>query len=609
MNFWKMFSASILAWIVGIVGVCFIAVGSLMGIALSLNSSDTVIKGDSILYIHVNSNITDAPMSSPMGGFDPMSLSVSESVTLLNVLSAIEHAANDANIKGICIYTDGVGAISGANIEELRGALTRFKNSGKFIVAYDYNYTQSDYYLASVADKIVINPEGSLEWQGISSQVIFFKGLFDKLGVNVEVFRPTSCKYKSAVEPFILTKMSDANRKQNKEMVDAVWHSMCEDIAACRNISVDTIKEYAANLAASFPDDALKAGMVDAVAHEDYMFELFDGYGVTRNDSGLFNTIDLENYISSLTTSHIKTSVGNSEILAFESSNIIAIIYAEGEIVDGNQYDDGSVYGSRLAAEIREARLNDNIKAVVVRVNSPGGSAIASELAWREMTLLQEVKPVVISMGDMAASGGYYISAPADYIYANKTTLTGSIGVFGMIPNLKNLLSNRLGVSIDGVYTSPAAIAPNLFTSMSNEQRNLLMKGVDRVYETFTQHVAEGRNLAIEDVLNIAEGRVWCGSTAVKIGLVDAIGGINEAVGKAMELADISSNYKLCEFVAPQSPFDQWLNAMTSSYIKSMGLDYNIYGEEVRNMIEEMPMLFSHTGIQTRVVGDVKIEL
>lgn len=609
MNFWKMFSASILAWIVGIVGVCFIAVGSLMGIALSLNSSDTVIKGDSILYIHVNSNITDAPMSSPMGGFDPMSLSVSESVTLLNVLSAIEHAANDANIKGICIYTDGVGAISGANIEELRGALTRFKNSGKFIVAYDYNYTQSDYYLASVADKIVINPEGSLEWQGISSQVIFFKGLFDKLGVNVEVFRPTSCKYKSAVEPFILTKMSDANRKQNKEMVDAVWHSMCEDIAACRNISVDTIKEYAANLTASFPDDALKAGMVDAVAHEDYMFELFDGYGVTRNDSGLFNTIDLENYISSLTTSHIKTSVGNSEILAFENSNIIAIIYAEGEIVDGNQYDDGSVYGSRLAAEIREARLNDNIKAVVVRVNSPGGSAIASELAWREMTLLQEVKPVVISMGDMAASGGYYISAPADYIYANKTTLTGSIGVFGMIPNLKNLLTNRLGVSMESVYTSPAAIAPNLFTSMSNEQRNLLMKGVDRVYETFTQHVAEGRNLAIEDVLNIAEGRVWCGSTAVKIGLVDAIGGINEAVGKAMELADISSNYKLCEFVAPQSPFDQWLNAMTSSYIKSMGLDYNIYGEEVRNMIEEMPMLFSHTGIQTRVVGDVKIEL
>jgi protease-4 len=548
-------------------------------------------------------------MSSPMGGFDPMSLSVSESVTLLNVLSAIEHAANDANIKGICIYTDGVGAISGANIEELRGALTRFKNSGKFIVAYDYNYTQSDYYLASVADKIVINPEGSLEWQGISSQVIFFKGLFDKLGVNVEVFRPTSCKYKSAVEPFILTKMSDANRKQNKEMVDAVWHSMCEDIAACRNISVDTIKEYAANLTASFPDDALKAGMVDAVAHEDYMFELFDGYGVTRNDSGLFNTIDLENYISSLTTSHIKTSVGNSEILAFENSNIIAIIYAEGEIVDGNQYDDGSVYGSRLAAEIREARLNDNIKAVVVRVNSPGGSAIASELAWREMTLLQEVKPVVISMGDMAASGGYYISAPADYIYANKTTLTGSIGVFGMIPNLKNLLTNRLGVSMEGVYTSPAAIAPNLFTSMSNEQRNLLMKGVDRVYETFTQHVAEGRNLAIEDVLNIAEGRVWCGSTAVKIGLVDAIGGINEAVGKAMELADISSNYKICEFVAPQSPFDQWLNAMTSSYIKSMGLDYNIYGEEVRNMIEEMPMLFSHTGIQTRVVGDVKIEL
>lgn len=608
MNFLKMFSASMLAWIVGIVGIFVFAIGSLVSSLLNMNMGEVGIKEESVLYINIGEPITDAPSSSPLSGFDPMSMSVTESLSLLKVLTAIEQAATDDNIKGICIYADGVAYISPATIEELRNALNRFKKSGKFIVAYDYNYSQTDYYLASVADKIILNPEGSLDWYGCATSLMFYKGAFDKLGIGVEIFRPTACKYKSAVEPFFLTKMSDANRKQNQEMVNSIWQSLCEDVAASRNISVETLKNYAANLAVSFPEEALKAGMIDAVEQEDYLFALYDNYGVKRNENGLFNTTTLAEYVSSINTSHLSTSVGNSKSLEFETSPIVAIIYAEGQIFDGNEYEDGSVYGSRLAKELRDARLNDAIKSVVVRVNSPGGSAIASELAWREMTLLQQVKPVVISMGEMAASGGYYISAPADYIFSDKTTLTGSIGVFGMIPNIKNLLTYRLGITIDNTYTSPAALTPSIFQPVTDIQRKNLNKSVDKVYETFTQHVAEGRNLDINDVLNIAEGRVWSGTMAKEIGLVDAIGGFNEAVGKAIELADISSNYKICEYVAPLTPFEEYLNSMSFAYTKSLGLDYNIYGDEMRDIISEIPMVFTYSGIQTRVVGDLKIE-
>lgn len=608
MNFFKTFSASLLAWIAGLALLFFFFIGSLVTTLASINIDDSSIKSDSILYINLHDTIVDSPMTSQLGNIDPMSMSINESISLLNVLSAIEQAATDDNIKGICIYPDGEAPISTATIEEIRNALNRFKQSGKFIVAYDYYYSQSDYYLASVADEIILNPEGSLDWYGMATTNIFIKGMLDKLGISVEVFRPTSCKFKSAVEPFTRTNMSDADRKQNQAMVNSMWQGICEDIAASRGKNIEELKHIAATLSAAFPNDALNVGMIDTVAHEDYLFEVYDNYGVKRNDDGLFNTTTLTEYLSSIKTPHIKTSVGNSGMLEMESAPIVAIIYANGQIVDGDNYEDGSVYGSRLAREIRDARLNDAIKSVVVRVNSPGGSAIASELAWREMVLLQQVKPVVISMGEQAASGGYYISAPADYIFSDKSTLTGSIGVFGMIPNIKNLLNNRLGITIDNAYTSPSAMAVNILSPLSEQQRAILNKSVDRIYETFTGHVAEGRNLPIDKVLDIAEGRVWSGLTAKEIGLVDAIGGINEAVGKAIELADISSNYKICEYVAPLTPFEEWLNSITMVYTNNWGLDYNIYGDDIRTIIEEIPMVFTHSGIQTRVAGELKIE-
>ena len=610
MNFWKTFGASMLAWIVGFGLLFVVTIFTIVGMIVSLvpKQEDNSVNSDSILCLYLDDKIVDSPSISLLDGLDPVSMNVSESLPILQVLAAIENAATDDNIKGIYINITGTGTISTANAEELREAIKRFKQSGKFVVAYDDTYTQLEYYIASVADCIILNPEGSLEWQGASMGVIFYKGMLDKLGVTVDVFRPTACKYKSAVEPFILTKMSEANRKQSQELVDSVWESLCMEVAQSRNIDAKQLAQYAENLAIAFPEDALKAGMIDMVAYEDATYEIFAAQGIKADKYGAVNKVSLDEYIASLGSTKYTTSI-NDNNLSLVTSPMVAIIYADGQIVDGDLYETGSVYGTRLARELRKARKDDNTKAVVLRVNSPGGSALASEVAWHEMVLLQQVKPVVVSMGDMAASGGYYISAPADYIFADRLTLTGSIGVFGMMPNFENLLSKRLGITYDAASTSPAAEGITLITPLNNKQRNYLMKGVDRVYTTFTEHVAEGRNLSIEHVLNIAEGRVWSGAMAKEIGLVDEIGGLNSAIAKAVELADLDDDYKIYEFVAPYTPFEEWLNSMGMVYANAWGVDYNIYGEEIRQILKELNFITSIEGIRTEVVGNVKIEL
>ena len=607
MNFWKTFGASLLAFVVVSVVSAIIFISFCVGMIFSLNIKVDDVQDNSVLYINLAENITDAPSVSPLGAFDPTSMTLTESVNLIQVLTAIENAANDSRIKGICIYCDGLGSISTANIEELRAALMRFKTSGKFIVAYDDIYSQSEYYLATVANKILINPEGSLDWRGIDFTTMFYKGLMDKLDIKADIFRPTDCKFKSAVEPFFRTNMSDENRLQMEVLVNSMWNDIVNDVAASRGLEAENLKRYAANLEIVTPEDALERGMVDRIAYEDELFDLFSEYGVERNDFKLHNKISLYDYITYINIAPKRVSVGSK----VESTDdpLVAIIYAEGQIVDGNMYDDGYVYGSRLAEELRQARLDAQTKAVVVRVNSPGGSALASEVAWREMTLLQQVKPVVISMGDMAASGGYYISAPADYIFADKLTLTGSIGVFGVIYNLENALKNKLGITLDSASTSPNGGAITLLRSLTDTQREYFNKGVDRVYATFTSHVAEGRNIPIEDVLKIAEGRVWSGSNAVEIGLVDEIGGFTEAVAKATQLAGITKNYTLYEFNAALTPFEQWLEEMGTTVTIDMGVNSNsIYFEEIRNFIIDNPMLITNGGIQTIVPGEMHID-
>ena len=609
MNFWKTFGASLLAFVVASALVVGAVVGLIFNILLSFNLETESVPNQSVLYINIAEDVTDAPPASPLGVIDPTTMTITEPVTILQALTAIENAANDGRIKGICIYSEGLGTISAANIEELRAALLRFKSSGKFVVAYDDTYSQSEYYLASVADQILINPEGSLDWRGVGFTTLFYKGLMDKFDIKAEIFRPSECKFKSAVEPFFRSDMSPENRHQMEVLAESMWNDIVADVAECRGISADDLKSYAANLEINTPEDALSRGMVDRIAYEDELFDLFSEYGVKRNDFKLHNKISLRDYVTYIDIAPKRVSVGNTGTIDDIEKPLVAIIYAEGQIVDGKMYADGYVFGSRLAEELRQARLDKKTKAVVVRVNSPGGSALASEIAWREMVLLQAEKPVVISMGDMAASGGYYISAPADYIFADKLTLTGSIGVFGVLYNIEDALKNKLGVTSDSAATSPSAGQISILRSLTNEQRESINVGVNRVYTTFTSHVAEGRNLPIDDVLNIAEGRVWSGSNAVEIGLVDEIGGFTEAVAKATELAGISKKYALYEFNAPLTPFEQWLEEMGASATVNMGINNNsIYYEEIRNFIVANPMLITNGGIQTIVPGDMQLD-
>lgn len=601
MDFLKTLGASLLAWIIGFGILIFGTIALIVGAIASLPTEDTSISNDSVLYIDFSAPIVDAPATSLFSSFDE-DMNIVEPVTMLKVFTALEYAAEDSRIKGICISASGNNTLSVANIEELRHALKKFKLSGKFIIAFDDAYTQSDYYLSSVADTIIVNPEGSVDWRGVGISTIFYKNMLDKLGISVDIFRPTACKYKSAVEPFFLTKMSDANRKQNEALVESLWQSICEDVGADRGIEPNILKMYAKNLSIASAEDALNAGMVDMVAYEDDLYSIYKEYGLDD-----VNKISLSEYITNIAIPTYTATV-DSNNLGFINSNLVAIIYADGEIVDGNKYQDNAVYGSRLASELRAARLDDNTKAVVVRVNSPGGSALASEIAWHEMKLLQEQKPVVISMGGMAASGGYYISAPADYIFADKATLTGSIGVFGVLPNFGTLLEKRLGITFDSAATSASATGLAGITPLTAQERKMLNKSVDKIYTTFTQHVAEGRNLHIEDVLNIAEGRVWSGIMAKEIGLVDEIGGLHAAITKAISLADIEQNFKIYEYVAPRTPFEEWLNTTSFVLAKNLGVDYNIYGEELRDIVRQMPILTSMSGIRTELFGEMNIE-
>jgi protease-4 len=602
MNFWKTFWAALAALIVGW-GIIFI-LSLVFGLSLlSLFSTPTTpVKEKAVLCITLDENITDSPSTSPMSQFDAQSFSISGSLTSLQVLSAIENATTDSNIQGIYIYQNGVGSIDIAMMEELRSALERFKLSGKFVVAYDDNYSQGEYYLASVANKISLHPEGALDWNGIKFSSMFYKGLIDKLNVKVDVIRPSECKYKSAGEPYFLTKMSDANRLQMEVLANSMWTTLVSDVAKSRNIDAESIKNVAYNVEINDAESAKKYGFIDAIEYEDQVDNYLEELGVKRNRNGELNKISLSEYCSANAMFDPSLSINTSE-------NKIGIIYAEGQIVDGNTTGDGYIFGNTLAEQIRKVRLDKDIKAVVLRVNSPGGSALASDVIWREMVLLKESKPVVVSMGDYAASGGYYISAPADYIYADRLTLTGSIGVFGTIFNVSDFLSNKLGVTFDSVSTSPNAGGFSITEPLSERNREVIMEGVDKVYKTFTSHVAEGRNLDINDVYSIAEGRVWSGSDAVNIGLVDANGGLFDAVAKAADLADIVNNYQIQEVREPLSPIEVWLQSLTMMTAKSLNIDHKIYGEELQKVIEQNLFIFTNHGVQMITPLDIEVNL
>lgn len=531
-SFSTIFGAALLAVIVGglVKFIFWLGLFSTMG---SLSGEGAApIPEEGILKINVSLPVTDAPSKDPFAGFDFATMSTTSSTTLYNVLQALEAAKSDDRIKGIYIMGEGLG-MSATILEEVRAAVEDFKQSGKFVIAHHDTFSQWQYYFSSVADKVYIHPEGSFSWTGVGATTMFYTGLLDKLGVKVEILRPTVCKYKSAVEPYFLKEMSPANRAQMQSMVDAMWEEITTTVSKARNISVEELNAMADNLSVVLPEEAVAHKLVDSMLYSDQVNKLLESEYVSED----FSFVDMSQYIASLKPDTKKLSAPQ-----------VAIVYANGQIVDGEGYDD-MIYGNTLAAEIKEVAEDDEIKAVVVRVNSPGGRALASDIIWREMKLLQEKKPVVISMGEYAASGGYYISAPADAIVADKMTLTGSIGVFGTIPTIGPALEKHLGITLDGVKTNAHANMAQGFESLDATEYKAMMRGVDRVYERFTTLVAEGRNLPVEKVLEIAEGRVWMGSQAQKIGLADTNGGIKAALAIAIDKAALGENYRIVEHI------------------------------------------------------------
>lgn len=531
LSFGQAFVAALLAFVAGSVVVTVLSIVFFSGISAMFAPEVKGIPEKAILHINLEQSLVDAPSKNPMGSFDFVTMSSTSSLTIYDALRALESAASDERIEGIYINYTGAGTVSLTLLEELRAAIINFKQSGKWVVAYNDTYSQGGYYLASVADKIYMQPEGSFDWSGLQMNTIFYKGLIDKLGVDIDILRPTVCKYKSAVEPFFLTEMSDANREQMQELANGMWDVVLDAVSSARGIDKQELNRLADELAIVLPKHALEHKFIDGVKYADQMKELFEEeYGIEDAEY-----ISLGDYASSLVTDPKRASAPK-----------VAIVYANGEVIDGEGSDD-NIYGYSLSKTLRKVAEDDDIESVVLRVNSPGGSALASDIIWREMENLKAKKPIIVSMGEMAASGGYYISAPADAIVADRSTLTGSIGVFGMIPSFGKAMEDKLGLSVDGVKTNANSGMGNGFSALSPTQYRAMMQGVDRVYERFTSLVAEGRNLTIERVLEIAEGRVWSGEQAQQIGLVDTCGGLMAAIAIAIDKAELGDNYQIVE--------------------------------------------------------------
>ena len=530
----KSFLKNILTTIIGIISSIIVMILLIIGFVAIISSEDEVkVKENSILKIDLaNTSVVERSSENP---FDGLSLSgdVASTIELKQVLDNIEKAKLDDNIKAIYINTSYVSA-GISQIEEIRNKLLEFKQIGKPIIAYSEVYNQAAYYLSSVANKVYLNPEGVVELKGLSAGFIFYKGLLEKLDIEVQIIRHG--KFKSAVEPFMLDKMSDANREQMQLLLNSFADNLFDSIASQRGMTLSDIHNHANNLSLENAKSCLDLHYVDALLYQDQV----DDSLLVISKSEKLNFISLNKY------SNVK--VEKKEI----SRNKIAIIYATGEINSG-EGDEKSIGSETTAKAIKTAREDKNVKAIVLRVNSPGGSALASDVIWRETVLAKEEKPLIVSMGDYAASGGYYIACAADSIVANPTTLTGSIGVFGMIPNLQKLYKNKLGISIDTVNTNKHADM-GMNRALTKFEEDKIQKSVVDIYTTFITHVGEGRNMSTTAVDEIGQGRVWTGYDAKDIGLIDTYGGLEKAIEIAVYLAEIE-DYRIISLPKKKDPF------------------------------------------------------
>ena len=580
-SFFKTFLASFLGSALLLVAVFLVLIISIVSSIISSSDTAVSVKPQSILYMTLDYEIPERTNSNNLGlVFNGSTFKVSDNAGMNDILNNIKAASTDPNISGIFLELSQIGT-STANIEEIRNQLIEFKKSGKFIISYAETYAQNAYYLASVADDIYMFPDGVLDIHGMSSQRVFYKHLFDKLDIEMQIIRPANNKFKSAVEPYFLDKMSDANREQNTKLLSSIWETMCNDISESRGIDVELINKMADDLTLMFePETALKNNFIDGLMYRDEIIAELHKLLNTSNSNKL-------NLIKN-------TQYAKARPELYNGDGNIGIIYASGQIIDG-EGDDTTIGGVSLSKTIRAARKDKNVKAIVMRVNSPGGSALASEVIRREVELAAKEKPFIVSMGSYAASGGYWISSSSDYIFADPTTLTGSIGVFGTFPNLKGFMNDKLGLTFDEVKTNENSDFGTLTKPMTPYQINMMQKHVTETYDDFITLVSNTRNIRKTFVDSIAQGRVWSGSDAIEIGLVDELGGIEEAIAYAATKAGLES-YSIKEFPKQEDIFESLLKTDKQEYYAKTILK-NKLGDKVK-YFEALERLNETEGVQ-----------
>ena len=575
--------SSIVLFIIGMV--------TLFGI-MAASDTETIVKKNSVMILDLNGTLVERTQEDPLGIVSQLFNDDSNTYGLDDILSSIKKAKENEDIKGIYLQANSLGT-SYASLQEIRNALLDFKESGKFVIAYADSYTQGLYYLSSAADKVLLNPKGMIEWRGIASTPLFYKDLLQKIGVEMQIFKVGT--YKSAVEPFIATEMSPANREQVTTFISSIWSQVTEGVSASRNIPVDSLKAYADRMLMFYPaEESVRCGLADTLVYRndvrDYLKRLVD---IDEDDN--LSLLGLGDMIN------VRKNVPKDK-----SGNIIAVYYASGEITDypGSATSEEGIVGSKVIRDLRKLKDNDDVKAVVLRVNSPGGSAFASEQIWYAVKELKTKKPVIVSMGDYAASGGYYISCGADTIVAEPTTLTGSIGIFGMVPNVKEL-TDKIGLSYDVVKTNKYADFGNIMRPFSEGEKALLQMMVAEGYDTFITRCAEGRHTTKEAIEKIAEGRVWTGEAAKELGLVDELGGIDKALDIAVAKARVGG-YTIVSYPEKKDVLSSLLDTKLTNYVESQLLKSKL-GEYYRQF-GLLTNLKEQSMIQARVPFELNIK-
>ncbi|HRS53797.1 MAG TPA: signal peptide peptidase SppA [Bacteroidales bacterium] len=591
-NFFKTLLASTIGSIIGFSIAFAIVVFMTIGIISSLVSipktGTLLIPQNSVLMLKLDKPIYDRTPDNPLSNFNFNELSSINTPGLDKIIMAIKKAKSDNRIKGIYLELSAIPA-SISTLSEIKKVLADFKSSGKFIIAYSETYTQKSYYIASVADSIFLNPQGAIDFKGLTAQVGFIKGTLNKLNIEMQIIRHG--KYKSAVEPLTLDKMSEANKEQTYTYVLGLWEEILKELSKARNISHEELNKIADELLVQDPQNALKYKLIDKLYYKDQVISTLQKY-LSLNENAKVSFVSLEKYVNDLKPFDIKT----------KTKNKIAVIYAEGEIESG-EGDFQTIGSEKLSKTIRKARSDSSIKAIVLRINSPGGSALASEIIWREIILAKKNKPVIVSMGSIAASGGYYIACPANKIFAQPYTLTGSIGVFGVIPNFKKFFSDKLGITFDYVNTNKHSDYISVVRGMDPYEKLVLQNSIERIYETFINHVAESRNMTPTYVDSIGQGRIWNGIDAKKIGLIDEIGGIEDAILEAAKMSGIT-DYNIIALPEHKDPFTKIIDELTGSLPeeiikKQLGEAYIWY-----NYINKTKQL---QGVQARLPFEINI--